>query len=51
LNVDFRASGQTGIMIAVKGIPIDSVIGDFISGGAELLSSDNDPNHLDIIEG
>jgi len=51
MNVDFRASGQTGIMIAGKGIPIDSVVVDFISGAAELLSPDNDPEHWDIIEG
>lgn len=51
MNIDFRASGQTGIMIAGKGIPIDSVVADFISGAAELLSPDNDPEHWDIIEG
>ncbi|WP_036195219.1 DUF1611 domain-containing protein [Maribacter antarcticus] len=51
MNVDFRASGQTGIMIAGKGIPIDSVVADFISGAAELLSPDNNPGHWDIIEG
>ncbi|MFT5759594.1 MAG: putative NAD-dependent epimerase/dehydratase family protein [Alteromonadaceae bacterium] len=51
MNVDFRASGQTGIMIAGKGIPIDSVVGDFISGAAELLSPDNTPEHWDVIEG
>jgi len=51
MNVDFRASGQTGIMIAGKGIPIDAVVADFITGAAELLSPDNDPEHWDIIEG
>ena len=51
MNVDFRASGQTGIMIAGKGIPIDSVVVDFISGAAELLSPDNDAEHWDVIEG
>lgn len=51
MNVDFRASGQTGIMIAGKGIPIDSVVADFISGAAELLSPDNESEHWDIIEG
>lgn len=48
---DFRASGQTGIMIAGKGIPIDCVVADFISGAAELLSPDNDDDHWDVIEG
>ena len=51
LKVTFRASGQTGIMIAGQGIPIDSVVADFISGAAELLSPDNDADHWDIIEG
>jgi len=51
MNVDFRASGQTGIMIAGKGIPIDAVVTDFVSGAAELLSPDNDADHWDIIEG
>jgi len=47
----FRASGQTGIMIAGQGIPIDAVVADFISGAAELLSPDNDADHWDVIEG
>lgn len=51
MNADFRASGQTGIMIAGAGIPIDAVVSDFVSGAAELLSPDNDPDHWDIIEG
>jgi len=50
-NVDFRASGQTGIMIAGSGIPIDAVVADFLSGAAELLSPENDHDHWDIIEG
>jgi uncharacterized NAD-dependent epimerase/dehydratase family protein len=51
LQSTFRATGQTGIMIAGEGIPIDAVVADFISGAAELLSPDNDPEHWDIIEG
>ncbi len=51
MNADFRASGQTGIMIAGTGIPIDAVVGDFISGAAEILSPDNCPDHWDVIEG
>jgi uncharacterized NAD-dependent epimerase/dehydratase family protein len=47
----FRATGQTGIMIAGEGIPIDSVVADFISGAAEVLSPDNDDDHWDVIEG
>ena len=47
----FRATGQTGIMIAGEGIAIDAVVSDFISGAAELLSPDNDADHWDVIEG
>ena len=47
----FRASGQTGIMIAGSGVPIDAVVADFLSGAAEVLSPANDPDHWDIIEG
>jgi uncharacterized NAD-dependent epimerase/dehydratase family protein len=50
-NADFRATGQTGIMIAGSGIPIDAVISDFIAGAAEQLSPDNSPDHWDVIEG
>jgi len=51
LSADFRASGQTGIMIAGEGVPIDCVVADFISGAAEVLSPDNEPDHWDVIEG
>jgi len=51
LATTFRATGQTGIMIAGEGVPIDSVVADFISGAAEALSPDNDDEHWDIIEG
>jgi uncharacterized NAD-dependent epimerase/dehydratase family protein len=48
---DFRATGQTGVMIAGQGIAIDAVIADFIAGAAECLSPDNAPDHWDVIEG
>ncbi len=50
-NADFRATGQTGIMIAGSGIPIDAVVSDFVSGAAEVLSPGNDTDHWDVIEG
>lgn len=50
-NATFRATGQTGIMIAGKGIPIDSVVSDFIAGAAEAISPDAAEDHWDIIEG
>jgi uncharacterized NAD-dependent epimerase/dehydratase family protein len=48
---DFRATGQTGIMIAGRGIPMDAVVADFAAGAAELLSPDAPPGHWDVIEG
>jgi uncharacterized NAD-dependent epimerase/dehydratase family protein len=35
IKADFRATGQTGILIAGGGVPIDAVVADFISGGIE----------------
>jgi len=51
MNSTFRATGQTGIMLAGEGLPIDAVVADFISGAAELISPDNDNDHWDVIEG
>ena len=51
INATFRATGQTGIMIAGTGIPIDAVVSDFVAGAAEMISPDNDPDHWDVIEG
>ena len=51
LSADFRATGQTGILIAGGGIPIDAVVSDFVAGAAELLSPDAAPDHWDIVEG
>ena len=51
LDVTFRATGQTGIMISGSGIPIDAVVADFVSGAAEMLSPAAETGHLDVIEG
>ncbi|MEO1199318.1 MAG: N-acetyltransferase DgcN [Pseudomonadota bacterium] len=51
LNADFRATGQTGIFISGRGVSIDAVVADFISGAAEWLTPDNDPDHWDVVEG
>jgi len=51
VDADFRATGQTGILIAGGGIPIDSVVSDFVAGAAETLSPDAPPTHWDVVEG
>lgn len=51
VKADFRATGQTGIMISGAGMPMDAVVADFAAGAAELVSPDNDPDHWDVIEG
>lgn len=51
IDSDFRATGQTGIMIAGSGIPIDAVVADFAAGAAEMLSPDAAEGHWDVIEG
>lgn len=50
-DADFRATGQTGIFITGRGIAIDAVAGDFISGAAEWISPAADWRHWDVIEG
>lgn len=51
IDADFRATGQTGIMIAGRGIPMDAVVADFAAGAAEMLSPDAAADHWDVIEG
>lgn len=50
-KADFRATGQTGILVAGSGVPIDAVIADFIAGAAEWLSPARYDGGWDIIEG
>jgi len=51
IKADFRATGQTGILIAGDGVSIDAVVSDFVSGAVEWLCPENDPDHWDVIEG
>jgi uncharacterized NAD-dependent epimerase/dehydratase family protein len=51
IDADFRATGQTGILIAGQGMPMDAVISDFAAGAAEMLSPHADAQHWDVIEG
>ncbi len=47
----FRPTGQTGILIAGDGVPLDAVVADFMAGAIEVLTPDNDADHWDHIEG
>ena len=51
VKADFRATGQTGILIAGEGVSVDAVVADFISGATEWLSPANEPDHWDLVEG
>jgi len=51
LAADFRATGQTGILIAGEGIPVDAVVADFISGAIERLAPARHDGGWDVIEG
>ena len=51
IEADFRATGQTGVLIAERGIAIDAVVSDFVAGAAEWLSPMNKKDHWDIVEG
>lgn len=50
-RADFRATGQTGILIAGGGVPVDAVVADFISGAIEWLTPARDDGGWDLIEG
>ena len=51
LDASFRATGQTGILIAGSGVSVDAVVSDFVSGASEFISPANNPDHWDVIEG
>jgi len=51
MNVNFRATGQTGILISGSGVSIDAVVADFIAGAVETIAPANDADHWDVIEG
>ncbi|MDO7844559.1 N-acetyltransferase DgcN [Sphingomonas immobilis] len=51
IPADFRATGQTGILIAGEGVPVDAVVADFISGAIEMLTPGRADRGWDVIEG
>lgn len=50
-DAQFVATGQTGIMVAGSGCPIDRVIADFVNGAAEKLVLANQHHDILLIEG
>ncbi len=51
VDAAFVATGQTGIMIAGSGCPVDRVISDFVSGAAEKLVLANQHHDVIVVEG
>jgi len=50
-DAKFLATGQTGILVAGDGCPIDCVVADFVAGAAERLVLDHQHHELLVIEG
>lgn len=51
VDAAFVATGQTGILVAGKGCPVDRVIADFLSGAAEKLVLANQHHEVIVVEG
>ncbi|MFK8034826.1 MAG: N-acetyltransferase DgcN [Hyphomicrobiales bacterium] len=51
LDANFCATGQTGVFISGRGVAIDAVIADFISGAAEWISPTTEPDVWQVVEG
>lgn len=51
VKANFRATGQTGVLIAGEGVAVDAVVADFISGAIEQLVPARCDGGWDLIEG
>ena len=50
-KAEFCATGQTGKLIAERGVALDAVIADFISGAAEWLTPECGEDEWQVVEG
>lgn len=50
-DADFVATGQIGIMITGRGVPIDHVVSDFVSGAIEQELLEREPHEVFVVEG
>ena len=50
-DADFVATGQIGIMISGRGVPIDHVVSDFVAGAIEQELVEREPHELLLVEG
>jgi uncharacterized NAD-dependent epimerase/dehydratase family protein len=51
LDAEFCATGQTGVLIAGRGVAVDAVVADFISGAVEWIAPAAPDDHWQIVEG
>jgi uncharacterized NAD-dependent epimerase/dehydratase family protein len=51
IDAEFAATGQTGILLAGRGIAVDRVVADFISGATERILDELGPVAWAVIEG
>jgi uncharacterized NAD-dependent epimerase/dehydratase family protein len=50
-DADFVATGQIGILISGRGVPIDHVVSDFVAGAIEQELLGREPHDVFIVEG